>query len=77
MNVFENIRDKVFSLFDKKGWVKWTHKGTMPAYSQSDREANIKYASKSNHCGKCLNINGCCFPKNCRIIRYTMVVIVK
>ena len=64
MNVFENIRDKVLSLFNPNGWVKWIHEGTMPAYTQQDREENIEYASKSNHCGKCLNINGCCFPKN-------------
>lgn len=64
MNVFENIRDKILRLFDQNGWVKWIHEGTMPAYTQQDREVNIEYASKSNHCGKCLNINGCCFPKN-------------
>ena len=64
MNVFENIRDEVLNLFDNNGWIKWIHERTTPAYTQKDREANVEYASKSNHCAKCLNINGCCFPKN-------------
>lgn len=64
MNVFENIRDKVLSLFDNSGWVKWIHEGTIRAYDNEDKKANILYASKSKHCAKCLNMNGCCFPKN-------------
>ena len=64
MNVFENIRDKVLSLFNQNGWIKWIHEGTIPAYTQQDREANIEHANKSNHCAKCLNMNDCCFPKN-------------
>ena len=64
MNVFDNIRDKVLSLFDNSGWAKWIHEGTMPSYTQEDRKTNIEYSRKTNHCAKCLNINGCCFPKN-------------
>ncbi|MCM1194775.1 MAG: hypothetical protein NC332_02455 [Firmicutes bacterium] len=64
MNVFDSIRDKALSLFNNSGWVKWIHEGTSPAYTQQQKEYNVEYASKSNHCAKCLNINGCCFPKN-------------
>ncbi|MGN0781787.1 MAG: DUF6883 domain-containing protein [Christensenellales bacterium] len=64
MDVFENIRDKVLSLFNPNSWVKWIHDGIMPAYTHEDRGANIDYASKSNHCAKCLNMNDCFFPKN-------------
>lgn len=64
LNVFDNIRDKVLSLFNQNGWIKWIHEGTMPSYTQEDRKTNIEYSRKTNHCAKCLNINGCCFPKN-------------
>ena len=64
MNVFENIRDKVLSLFDNNSWIKWIHEGTARAYDNNDKLANIEYSVKTNHCAKCLNMNGCCFPKN-------------
>lgn len=64
MNVFENLRSKVLNLFDNKGWIKWVHEGTILAYTQKERIANIEYSNLSNHCALCLNLNGCCFPKN-------------
>ncbi len=64
VNIFETYRDKVLSLFENDIWVKWIHDGTKFAYTQKDKEDNIVYASKSRHCAICLNINGCCFPKN-------------
>ncbi|MGN0788296.1 MAG: hypothetical protein ACI4MY_00040 [Christensenellales bacterium] len=64
MNIFEEFMDKVLSLFENDIWVKWIHDGTKFAYTQKDKEDNIEYASKSNHCAICLNINGCCFPIN-------------
>lgn len=64
MNIFEEFIDKVLSLFENDTWVRWIHDGTKFAYTQKDKEDNIVYASKSNHCAICLNINGCCFPKN-------------
>lgn len=64
MYAFENIRDDVISILDDSGWVKWMHNWTKPAYTSEDRKKNIAYAVYSRHCAKCLNINGCCFPKN-------------
>ena len=64
LNVFDNIRDKVLSLFNQNGWIKWIHEGTMRAYDNEDKKSNIIYASKSKHCAKCLNLNGFCFPQN-------------
>lgn len=64
MSIFDSIKDKVLSIFDNSGWVKWIHEGTPPAYTQNDRVANVELASKSNHCAMCLNLNGCCFPKS-------------
>lgn len=64
MNVFENIRDKVLSLFDNSGWIKWIHEGSMPAYTSEMKQQNVEYSKESNHCATCLNLNGCCFPRN-------------
>ena len=61
---FESIRQDAINLFDDSGWVRWIHDWTKPAYTNEDRKKNIVYARVSNHCAKCLNINGCCFPKN-------------
>ncbi len=61
---FDSIREKVINIFEDSGWVKWIHEGTTPAYTQTDRDMNLVYGSISRHCAKCLNINGCCFPKN-------------
>lgn len=36
----------------------------MPAYTYQAKEQNVEYARNSNHCATCLNLNGCCFPKN-------------
>ncbi|MGN1040959.1 MAG: DUF6883 domain-containing protein [Candidatus Fimimonas sp.] len=64
MNVFDKIRDKVLSLFDNSGWIKWIHPKTMPAHTSEMKQQNIEYSKESNHCATCLNLNGCCFPKN-------------
>lgn len=64
VNVFDNIRDKALSLFDNTGWIKWIHEGTSPAYTQTDKEMSLVYGAISSHCAKCLNLNGCCFPRN-------------
>lgn len=64
MNVFENIRDKVLNLFNDNGWIKWIHPRTMPAYTSEMKQQNIEYSKESNHCATCLNLNGCCFPRN-------------
>ena len=61
---FDSIRETVINIFDDSGWVKWIHDWTTPAYTNEDRRRNIEYAGVSRHCAKCLNINGCCFPKN-------------
>ncbi len=64
MNVFDSIREKVLSLFDGGGWIKWIHEGTPRAYDNDGKKANIRLSLSTNHCAKCLNMNGCCFPKN-------------
>ncbi len=64
MNVFDSIREKVLSLFDGGGWIKWIHEGTPRAYDNDGKIANIRLSLSTNHCAKCLNMNGCCFPKN-------------
>lgn len=47
-------------------WVKWVHKGTNPATTNFRKTLNtvIAVINRGKHCAMCLNINGCCFPKN-------------
>jgi len=66
LNVFANIRKDVLSLFDNSGWVKWIHEGyEQPAYTKEEKKLNVNTASV-DHCAKCINLNGCCFPTNNR-----------
>ena len=64
MNIFDSIKDKVLSIFNSNGWVKWIHQGTIAPYTQEIRKENVKKASLSNHCAVCVNLNECCFHKN-------------
>lgn len=64
VNTFESIRENVISFFDNNDWVKWIHEGTNPARTQMEKELNLVYGAISNHCAKCLNLNGCCFPRS-------------
>lgn len=64
MNTFESIRENVISLFNNNDWVKWIHEGTSPAKTQINKELNLVYGAISNHCAKCMNLNGCCFPRS-------------
>lgn len=64
MNAFENIRDKVLSLFDNSGWIKWIHEGTIRAYTNEMKQQNVEYSKVNYHCATCPNLNGCYFPKN-------------
>lgn len=64
MSIFDSIKDKVLSLFDNSGWVKWIHEGDKePAYTSEEKKINVETAD-IHHCAKCKNLNGCCFPKN-------------
>lgn len=64
MNVFKNIRSDVLRLFNNSGWVKWIHEGDKkPAYTTEEKKLNVKTASV-DHCAKCINLNGCCFPND-------------
>ena len=64
MNTFESISENIISLFDNGEWVKWVHEGTKPAYTQEEKEWNLVLGAISRHCATCMNLNGCCFPKN-------------
>lgn len=46
--------------------MQWIHEGTNPAMTSIDRTMNIVLSllSSGKHCAKCMNINGCCFPRN-------------
>ena len=65
-NGLEEARLKALKLFESDDWVKWVHEGTNPAYGNAEKIANIAYAALGKHCSVCLNLNGCCFPKNNR-----------
>lgn len=44
-------------------WVQWIHEGSKPAENSIEKATNALTGTVSKHCGKCLNLNGCCFVK--------------
>lgn len=64
-NLDDAKRDSLH-LFSNSGWVRWIHEGSSPAYNLATKEVNIILSALSlgMHCAKCLNLNGCCFPRN-------------
>ena len=66
MKNFKDIESMVLGLFEKRGWVKWIHEGTRRAYTSEEKKANANLANAKlvDHCAKCMNMNGCCFPAN-------------
>lgn len=66
MKWLEEARQKALGFFDSHEWVKWVHEGTKPAYTNAEKIANIALSALNagKHCSMCLNLNGCCFPKN-------------
>lgn len=63
---FEDAKREVIELFASGRWVRWIHEGFRPAYTDREKNDNINLSITmvGKHCSICLNINGCCFPKN-------------
>ncbi|MEG1536288.1 MAG: hypothetical protein RR416_04890 [Clostridia bacterium] len=57
---------KALEMFENDDWIRWIHEGTVPAHSNVEKLANIalSISALGKHCSRCLNINGCCFPRN-------------
>lgn len=66
MKSFEDAKQNALRLFSNADWVRWVHEGSSPAYTSETKTINIVLSALSlgMHCPTCLNLNGCCFPKN-------------
>jgi hypothetical protein len=66
MKKLEEVRLKVLEMVKNDNWIKWIHEGTAPAYNNAEKLSNIALSKSvlGKHCSICLNLNGCCFPKN-------------
>ena len=47
-------------------WVQWIHEGTGFATTQAEKDLRLVWEALSGkkHCAKCMNMSGCCFPRN-------------
>lgn len=66
MKSLEDAKQNTLRLFSDADWVKWVHEGSSPAYTSETKTINIVLSALSlgMHCPTCLNLNGCCFPRN-------------
>lgn len=66
MKSLEDAKQNSLRLLSNSSWVRWVHEGSSPAYNPATKEVNIILSALSlgMHCAKCLNLNGCCFPRN-------------
>ena len=65
-DIWKKAKSNAANVMKNAGWVQWIHEGTNPATTSVDKTMNIVLSllSSGKHCAKCMNINGCCFPRN-------------
>ncbi|MBR4800742.1 MAG: hypothetical protein IK048_03650 [Clostridia bacterium] len=66
MKSLDDAKRDTLRLFSNANWVRWIHEGSSPAYTPETKTVNIVLSALSlgMHCPTCLNLNGCCFPRN-------------
>ena len=62
-DIWEKAMNEAAKIMQNREWVKWVHEGTNPATTNFRKTLNT-VINRGKHCAMCLNINGCCFPKN-------------
>lgn len=65
-DIWKNAKRNASNIMQNVDWVQWLHEGTNPAITNTEKTMNIALSilSLGKHCAKCMNINGCCFPRN-------------
>ncbi len=65
-DIWEAAKNKASNMMRSNEWVQWIHDGSLPAKTSTRKTINIALSllSRGKHCAKCMNINGCCFPKS-------------
>lgn len=63
---WKKAKNDALAIMQGKEWVRWIHDGTEPARTQAEKETVLVWEAVSGkkHCSRCMNLNGCCFPKN-------------
>ena len=64
--IWKKAKSNAADILQNNEWVKWVHEGTEPATTQAEKDLRIVWEalSRKKHCAMCMNINGCCFPRN-------------
>ncbi len=65
-DIWKKAKSNAVNVMQNSGWVQWIHEGTNPAMTSTEKTFNIALSilSLGKHCAMCMNINGCCFPRN-------------
>lgn len=65
-NIWKKAKSDASNVMQSNDWVQWIHEGTNPATTNAEKTMNIALSVliSGKHCAKCMNINGCCFPRN-------------
>ena len=65
-DIWKSAKNDASAIMQSNKWVQWVHEGTNPAMTNAEKTMNIALSvlSLGKHCAKCMNINGCCFPRN-------------
>lgn len=65
-DIWKTAKNDASNIMQNNDWVQWVHEGTNPATTNMEKTMNIilSFLSSGKHCAKCMNINGCCFPRN-------------
>ena len=65
-DVWKKAKSNAANVMQNGGWVQWIHEGTGFATTQAERDLRIVWEALSGkkHCAVCMNLSGCCFPRN-------------
>lgn len=65
-DIWKKAKSDASNIMQSNDWVQWVHEGTNHATTNAEKIMNIALSgfNLGKHCAKCMNINGCCFPRN-------------
>ena len=65
-DIWKRAKSNAANAIQNSDWVQWIHEGTRFATTQAEKDLRLVWEAltKKKHCAVCMNISGCCFPRN-------------
>lgn len=65
-DIWKKAKSNAADIMQSTDWVQWIHEGTGFATTQAEKDLRLVWEALSGkkHCAECMNMSGCCFPRN-------------